>query len=212
MSSLRRLVLSVVAVLMADVLAAAGMVAVQEPAPAPPAAGKPSPAPVAPPGVAVPADYVIGPDDVLAVVYWRDQDMSGEATVRPDGKITLPLVQDVQAAGLTPDQLRDRVQAAAKKFISDPSVTIVVRAIHSRKVFITGMVTRPGPYPINAPTTVLQLIATAGGLLEYAKAKDILIVRPQGGKPLPFNYKDVVQGKNLTQNILLAPGDTVVVP
>lgn len=165
-------------------------------------------------GVALPPDYVIGPDDVLAVLFWRDQEMSGDYVVRPDGQITLPLLNDVRAAGLTPEQLREELTKAASKLMEDPSVTVGVKAINSRKVHITGMVAKPGAYPLTAPTTVVQLIATAGGLHEFANKKKILIVRNEGGRQLAFkfNYKDFMSGKNLKQNIELKPGDTVVIP
>jgi polysaccharide export outer membrane protein len=167
-----------------------------------------------PPSAQVPTGYVIGPDDVLAVVFWRDKDMSAEVTVRPDGKITLPLINEVQAAGQTPEQLRDTLQQAATKFLEDPTVSVVVKTINSRKVFITGQVAKPGAYSLSAPTTVMQLIAMAGGLLEFADSKNITIIRNENGKPTAyqFNYKDVVKRKNLKQNIELQPGDTVVVP
>jgi polysaccharide export outer membrane protein len=167
-----------------------------------------------PAGAQVPTGYVIGPDDVLAVVFWRDKDMSAEVTVRPDGKITLPLINEVQAAGQTPEQLRDTLQQAATKFLEDPTVSVVVKTINSRKVFITGQVAKPGAYSLSAPTTVMQLIAMAGGLLEFADSKNITIIRNENGKPTAyqFNYKDVVKRKNLKQNIELKPGDTVVVP
>ncbi len=183
---------------------------------APPASTLPkaAAASASPAGVPVPGDYVIGAEDVLAVVYWRDKDMTTEVAVRPDGKISLPLLNDVQAAGLTPAQLRDRLIEASKEYFEDPSVTIVVRQMNSRKVFITGEVNKPGPYPLIASTTVLQLISIAGGLHEYADSKKIIIVRNENGKPVsfPFNYKDVVSRKNLRQNIELKPGDTVIVP
>ena len=176
-------------------------------------AGKPAGVAI-PPGVAAPPDYVIGPDDVLTVVFWRDKDMTSDVTVRPDGKITLPLLNDVNAAGLTPEQLRTQLLESASKLFEDPTVVVVVKAINSRKVFVTGNVAKPGVYPVSAPTTVLQMIATAGGLLEYAKAKEIRIMRTENGKTvsLKFNYKDVSQGKKLEQNILLKPGDTVIIP
>jgi len=164
---------------------------------------------------ALPPGYVIGPDDVLQVIYWREKDMSAEVTVRPDGMITLPLLNDVQAAGLTPDQLRDKLDEVAKKFLQeDPTVTVVVKTINSRKVFITGSVARPGPYMLTSPVTVLQLIAMAGGLAEFADRGKIWVMRQENGKSVryPFNYKDVVKGKNLEQNIELKPGDTVIVP
>ena len=161
-----------------------------------------------------PPGYMIGPEDVLAVVFWREKDLSTDTAVRPDGMITVPLINDVHASGLTPEQLRERIQAAAAKFVEDPTVTVVVKAINSRKVFITGMVAKQGQYPLPGPTTVMQLIATAGGLLEYADSKKILIMRTEGGQQVakPFNYQDVLTGKNLKQNIDLLPGDTVVVP
>jgi len=164
--------------------------------------------------IAVPSDYVIGADDVLSVVFWRDKDLSGDVTVRPDGRISLPLVNELQAAGLTPDQLRDQIAKAAAKFVDDPTITVVVKQINSRKVFITGQVAKPGAYTLNKPISVLQLISMAGGLLEFAKKKDIVIARTESGEQhtLKFNYKDVLQGKNLAQNIQLKPGDTVLVP
>jgi polysaccharide biosynthesis/export protein len=166
------------------------------------------------PAAAPPSDYVIGPEDVLAVVYWREKDLSAEVTVRSDGKISLPLLNDVEAAGLTPTELRDRLTAASQRFVADPNVTVVVRQMNSRKVFITGEVAKPGTYPLSGPTTVLQLIALAGGLREYADAKNISILRAEKGRSVSFrfNYKDVASRKNLGQNIELKPGDTVVVP
>ena len=161
-----------------------------------------------------PADYVIGPDDVLTIIVWREKDMSGEVAVRPDGKISLPLINDVQAAGLTPEQLRVQLTELVGKVIEEPTVTVVVKDINSRKVFITGQVTKPGPYPLIGPTTVLQLIAVAGGLTEFADTENITVLRNDNGKPLSFrfNYKDVSKRKNLEQNLELRPGDTVVVP
>ena len=168
----------------------------------------------APPAAALPPGYLIGADDILWVVFWRDKEMTAEVVVRPDGKISLPLINDVQAAGLTPEQLRTQLTEAAGKLIEDPNVTVVVKTINSRKVFVTGQVGKPGPYPLSAPTTVLQLLATAGGVLEYADSKEIRIMRTEDGKQVShkFNYKDVIKGKNLKQNIELKPGDTVIVP
>jgi polysaccharide biosynthesis/export protein len=162
----------------------------------------------------LPADYVIGPEDVLGIVFWRDQDMTGDVTVRPDGMVTLPLIGEMSAAGMTPDVLRTQIQVAAAKYVQDPSVTVVVRQIHSRKVFITGEVKTPGAYPLTGPRTVMQLIALAGGLNEFADAKGITVMRTEQGQPrsFKFNYKDVAHGRKLEQNILLKPGDTVVVP
>ncbi len=158
--------------------------------------------------------YVIGTDDVLAIVFWELPTHGAEVVVRPDGKITLPLLNDVQAAGLTPDQLRLGVTAAAAKFIREPSVSVIVKQINSRKVFVSGQVAKPGTYALTAPTTVLQLLALAGGPTDFAKKKKIAVMRTEDGQTrrITFNYNDVLNGKNLDQNILLKPGDTVVVP
>jgi len=140
--------------------------------------------------------------------------MSTDARVRPDGRISLPLINEVVAAGLTPEELQKRVTEESAKYMEDASITIVVREINSLKVFITGEVTKPGTYPITSATTVMQLISLAGGLREYANSKNIMIMRKEGDKQtsLKFNYKEVAAGKNLKQNIDLKPGDTVVVP
>jgi len=168
----------------------------------------------APEGVAPSADYKIGADDVLSIVFWREKDLSGDVTVRPDGKITLPLLNELDAAGLTPEQLREKVRASAGKFVQDPEVTVLVKTMNSRRVFITGQVGKPGAYPLMGATTVLQLIAMAGGVSEYADAENISVMRTENGKAtaLRFNYKDVSKRKKLEQNVELKPGDTVIVP
>jgi polysaccharide export outer membrane protein len=210
---MRRLVaLAVVAVLFAPV----GLAAQAPPPEASPQATTP-PAPQRPPaagGVPVGADFTIGPEDVLGVVFWRDQDMSQDVTVRPDGMITLPLIRDIKAAGLKPNELADRIQEAAKEYIAEPAVTVVVRQMNSRKVFITGEVFKPGSYPLTSSMTVMQLIAVAGGLTEFADGKKISVMRVEGGesRTYEFNYKDVARGKKQEQNLVLKPGDTVVVP
>ena len=175
---------------------------------APPAAKK------ADAGVEVPPEYVIGPEDVLGINFWREAEMTGDVTVRPDGRVTLPLLGEVNAAGLTPDALKQRITEAANKLFEDPSVTVTVRQINSRKVYITGNVTTPGSHPLTGERTVLQVIALAGGLTEFADRKNISIVRTDGGKQQIFklNYNDVSRGKRLEQNIVLKPGDTIVVP
>jgi polysaccharide export outer membrane protein len=188
----------------------------------PPAASAPAttPAPVqappvVPPGPTLPADFVVGAEDVLTIVFWREREMSGDVMVRPDGRISLPLLNDVEVAGLTPNEIRERVTELARKFVDEPTATVVVKQINSRKVYITGNAERPGPYPLLRPTTILQLIALAGGLKEFANQGDIVVVRtdPSGQQTtFRFNYNDVKNGKNLTQNILLKPGDTVIVP
>jgi len=162
--------------------------------------------------VPVPNDFVIGPEDVLGVLFWREADISGDVTVRPDGIITVPLLGEIKAAGVRPDALRAQIQEAASKYLTDANVAVVVRQINSRKVFITGMVSTPGAYPLTGPRTVMQLIALAGGLAEYADAENITIMRQGQQKSFKFNYKDVAKGKKLEQNIALQPGDTVVVP
>ena len=183
----------------------------QAPQAAPPPQSAPSPA--ASP-VTVPADYVVGPEDVLGIVFWRERDMSADVVVRPDGRISLPLLNDVDVDGLTPDQVRERITELSKKFIEDPNVTIVVKQINSRKVYITGNVERPGTFSLLRSTTVLQLIALAGGLKEFANAGEIVLVRNEGGKQVSFtfNYDQLKNRKNLSQNIALKPGDTIIVP
>ena len=162
----------------------------------------------------LPADYLIGPEDVLSIVFWREKEMSTDVVVRPDGKISLPLLKDVQAAGYTPDQLTAALVKAASKYIGQPNATVVVKAINSRKVFVIGQVAKPGAFPLTGDMTVLQLIALAGDVLEYAKSKSVVVVRTaEGGEQrFKFNYKEVLRGKNAGQNILLKPGDTVIVP
>jgi polysaccharide export outer membrane protein len=194
----------------------------QSPATAKPATG-PQPVPVArgttpaPTAVSVnvPSDYVIGAEDVLGVVFWREADISGDVVVRPDGVISLPLLGEMKAAGMKPEALREQIRVASGKFLTDPNVTIVVKQINSRKVFITGNVMMPDSYPLTGPRTVLQLISLAGGLTEYANSENISIIRQEAGgqtRSLKFNYKDVSKGKKLEQNVVLQPGDTVVVP
>jgi polysaccharide export outer membrane protein len=161
-----------------------------------------------------PADYVIGAGDVLQVVFWREPDMSAEVVVRPDGRISLPLLNEIAVTGLSPEQLRQKLATDAQRFVQEPNVAVVVKQINSRRVYITGQVAKPGPYPLTTSMNVLQLISTAGGLNEYAKEKDIIVMRTENGKAMnyPFNYKDVVHRKNLKQNIELKSGDTVIVP
>jgi polysaccharide biosynthesis/export protein len=162
----------------------------------------------------LPADYVIGAEDVLSIVFWREKEMSADVVVRPDGKISLPLLKDVEAAGHTPEQLTGVLVKAASKYISQPNATVIVKEINSRKVFIVGQVAKPGGFPLTGNMTVLELIALAGDVLEFAKSKDIVVVRKgeQIERRFRFNYKDVVKGKNVEQNILLKSGDTVIVP
>jgi polysaccharide export outer membrane protein len=169
---------------------------------------------VVPPAPTPPPDYIIGVNDVLSIVFWRDDSMTQDVVVRPDGRISLPLINDVDAIGLTPEQLRLKITDLATKFVQDPSVSVVVKQINSRLVYITGNVGKGGPYNLMQPTTVLQLIAMAGGLGEWAEEDKIVILRTENGKPVRFrfNYKHVLEGRNPQQNIELKPGDTVLVP
>jgi polysaccharide biosynthesis/export protein len=178
--------------------------------------------PAAPPRTAVPptpaatpSDFVIGPEDVLGVVFWREAELSGDVTVRPDGRISLPVIGELAAAGLRPDELQKQIVSLASKYINEPNVAVVMRAINSRKVFVTGRVAEPGTFDIRGPMDVMQAIALAGGLTDYADAKNITILRKGGAGPaetLRFNYRDVARGKRLEQNVTLRPGDTIVVP
>lgn len=168
---------------------------------------------------AKPADdkdkYVIGDDDVLAINVWKEPDISRSVPVRPDGKISLPLIGDVQAAGLTPLQLQADLEKKFTSFISAPDVSVIVQEVKSQKINILGEVTRPGSYPLTSGARVLDAIALGGGFKDFAKTKDIYVLRSvAGGKQekLKFNYKDVIKGKNVEQNVELQAGDTVIVP
>jgi polysaccharide export outer membrane protein len=161
----------------------------------------------------LPPGYVIGTDDLLSVVFWRDKDLSADVVVRPDGKISLPMLNDIQAAGFTPEQLSVVVKGTARKYIVDADATVIVKEVRSRKVFVIGEVGKPGPVLLTSEMNVLQLIAEAGGFLEHANRSNVVIVRKENGheQRLKFNYKDVVKGKKVEQNILLQPGDTILV-
>ncbi len=159
--------------------------------------------------------FVIGNDDVLAINVWKEPDVSKSVPVRSDGKISLPLVGEVQAAGRTPLKLEQEIAARLKNYIAEPEVTVIVQQINSQKFNILGMVNKPGSYPISNSATVLDAIALAGGFRDFAKQKAIYVLRqnPGGGQTrLPFNYKEVVKGRNPAQNVKLQPRDTIVVP
>jgi len=159
--------------------------------------------------------YIIGADDVLAINVWKEPEVSRTVPVRSDGKISVPLAGEVQASGETPLQLENVLAAKLQSFISEPEVTVIVTEIKSQKFNILGMVTKPGSYPLTNSSTVLDAIALAGGFRDFAKQKSLYILRqnPDGGQSrLPFNYKDVIKGKNSGQNIKLQPRDTIVVP
>ena len=158
--------------------------------------------------------YVIGAEDVLDINVWKEPDMTRVVPVRPDGKITLPLINDVQAAGSTPQQLASTVTEKLRKFITEPQVTVIVTQINSQRVFVVGEVLRAGAFPLVPGTTVLQALANAGGFTTFANVKKIHVMRVVNGKhtELPFNYREVLKGDNPEQNIKLEPGDTIVVP
>jgi len=163
----------------------------------------------------LPYDYVIGVEDKLGVVFWREQDkaLTTDVVVRPDGKISVPMLNDISAVGLTPEQLAAAVQQAASKYIRDAAATVIVREIHSRKIFVIGEVSSPGAVDLGGGMNVLQALAAAGGFLETAKKGDVTVVRKVNDREqrFKFNYKEVVQGKKIEQNIRLLPGDTILV-
>lgn len=191
-----------------------------------PAAGQPAPAagadknaaethPAGAPAAHSDDNYVIGANDVLAINVWKEPDVSRSVPVRSDGKISLPLVGELQAGGQTPRQLEQEIAKRLQNFISEPEVTVIVTESKSQKINILGMVARPGTYLLTGATTILDAVAMAGGFKDFAKQKSMYVLRagPDGAqKRLPFNYKDVIKGKNPEQNIRLQAGDTVVIP
>jgi polysaccharide export outer membrane protein len=161
------------------------------------------------------AAYRIGSSDVLAITVWKEPEISRSIPVRPDGKISLPLIGELQAAGRTPLQLEQDISRKLKAYIANPDVNVMVQQINSEKFNVLGRVAKSGSFPLSSDTSVLDAIATAGGFLDFAKVTGIYVLRsaPGGGqKRLAFNYKDVIKGKHPEQNIKLEPGDTVVVP
>ena len=157
-----------------------------------------------------PKNYLIGPEDVILIRVWREAELSGPASVRPDGKITLALGGEVQAAGLTPDALGKKVTEVLSNFVNSPQVTVSVQQVNSKRYYISGEVTRSGMFPMVMPTTILEALVNAGGFRDFANSKKIVILR--GTKRLNFNYKEVIKGKRLEQNVLLENGDHIVVP
>jgi polysaccharide export outer membrane protein len=159
-----------------------------------------------------PTTYRIGVEDELMISVWKEPELSQVVTVRPDGKITLPLVNDVSVVGLRTNELQDVLTEKFKPFVNEPQVTVVVRTIRSRKVYIVGKAVRQGAFPLNGRTTMLELLAEAGGLTPFAKGGSIHIVRKQGGKEvhIPFNYKKALAGQ--AEDPVLAPGDMVIIP
>jgi polysaccharide export outer membrane protein len=156
-----------------------------------------------------PNTYVIGPEDILLVRVWREPELSGAVQVRPDGKITLPLIDEVDAAGLTPEALKNKIVEELGEFVNKPEVIVSVQSVQSKKYYITGEVHRTGTFPLVVPVTVLEALTNAGGFREFANLKKITILRK--GKVLKFNYTEVIKGKNMEQNILVENGDYIVV-
>jgi len=158
--------------------------------------------------------YIIGPADVLEIQVWREPNLSCTAPVRPDGKISLPLLNDVQAAGLSPQELKTKIEKGLAKFLEKPEVLVSVQKIKSKNIYILGKVNTPGQYPLQHGLTVIQALSLAGGFAEWADEKNIVILRHENGKQkrIKFNYKRVSRGKDLEKNIVLRPGDTIIVP
>src|SRR5712692_9974583 len=158
--------------------------------------------------------YVIGPEDMLDISVWKEPDVSRAVPVRPDGRISLPLIHDVEAAGMSPQQLAGSVAEKLRKYLNDPQVTVIVTAINSQRVFVLGEVLRAGAFSLLPGMTVLQALSSAGGFTTFAGVKKIRVVRSRNGKQveLPFNYREVLKGDRQDQNIKLEPGDTIMVP
>jgi polysaccharide export outer membrane protein len=158
--------------------------------------------------------YKIGPQDLLRIDVWKEEQLTRSVPVRPDGKITLPLLNDVQAAGLTPMELASVISDQLKKYINNPQVTVSVTEINSRRIYVTGEVLKAGAYALLPHMTVLQALSSSGGFTQFARVKNIYVLRTEAGKQvkMPFNYKEAVRGKNHEQNIELLSGDVIVVP
>jgi polysaccharide biosynthesis/export protein len=165
-------------------------------------------------GVPDTADYKIGEQDVVNITVWKEPQLSGPVVVRPDGKISVPLIDEVQAAGLTPMELQNVLLEKFRPFLAVPKVSVSMREINSRKVYVIGQVGHAGTFHINNNTTVLQVLTDAGGLRDYANPKKIYVMRTVNGKPVkfPFHYDAVLKGQHYEENITLQPGDTIVVP
>ncbi len=198
----------------AALLVISGLAWAQNTAPAQPVGSSASDATAnAPPSSPAGPDYVIGPEDVLHVAVWKEADLTATLPVRPDGKISLPLLNDVQAGGLTPMQLADSLTEKLKKYVASPRVTVVVTQINSKRVYMVGEVSHTGAMPMLPNMTVLQAIAGAG-LTQFANTKGIYVLRMENGKQqkLPVNYRKLVKGEQMDHNYVLQPGDTIVVP
>jgi polysaccharide export outer membrane protein len=204
------------AVMVAVFAATIGAQQKEKPIPAAPESSPSAPASgAASTGKSVAADpnYVIGAQDVLDINVWKEEQLTKTVPVRPDGKISLPLLNDVQASGLTPTQLANQITESLKKFVTDPQVTVIVREINSQRVYLIGEVGRAGAYPLLPGMTVLQALSSAGGFTQFANIKKIYVLRNENGKQqkFPFNYKQALN-ENSNENITLKAGDTIVVP
>lgn len=158
--------------------------------------------------------YRIGAQDVLKIDVWKEDQLTRTVPVRPDGKITLPLLNDVQAAGLTPMELAALIRDGLKKYINEPQVSVTVTEINSRRIYVSGEVMRAGAYPLVPHMTILQALSSCGGFTQFAREKNIYVLRTQNGRQakLPFSYKEALSGKNPEQNFELQPNDVIVVP
>ena len=158
--------------------------------------------------------YVIGPEDVLDIFVWKENELSRRVPVRQDGRISLPLVGEIQAAGLSPLKLKEQLIEKLKDYIEVPNVTVTVVEANSFKVYVSGMVARPGVFPLRSETTIAQIIPMAGGFTEWANQRKILVLRKENGKEtrMTINYKKIMSGEDFSQNITLKPGDTIIVP
>ena len=160
------------------------------------------------------SSYKIGPNDILNIFVWKEAELTRDVTVMPDGKITYPLIGEITAQGMTASELKKVITDKLQSFVTAPEVTVIVKESRSQVVYTIGKLMKPGPYPLAPGMTVMQALSAAGGFAEWADPKNILIIRKEGGKEthLRFNYKEFTSGEKLEQNILLKPGDTVVVP
>ncbi len=200
------IVIAIAGVALAGILGAA-----KQPKPSNPPAKPPADAALHAAGAPVDSKtYMIGAEDVLFLKVWNEAQLTGQIIVRPDGKISLPLVGELQAAGLTPEKLGLTITEGLNKFLTHPDVTVAVQQVNSKKYFIMGEVQRTGAFPLVVPTTVLEALVQAGGFRDFAKTNNIIILRR--GERLKFNYKNVIKGKNTDQNIQLEPGDQIIVP
>lgn len=171
-----------------------------------------APPPVSP--TAPSGDYLLGPEDILEISVWKEEDLSREVTIRPDGKISLPLIGDIRAEGLSAEALGEQIKEALTDYVDEPTVTVTVVEINSLEIFIQGEVEEPGAYDLKSNYTVLQALSLAGGFTEWAKKDEIVIFRREGGQAveIPVNYERIISGKAPDQNVFLKRGDTIVVP